>query len=723
MYQKLQGLKEAYYPKLKEMHNQLVEKCQQFFPGEQLERIKKTRNVVQQLMAYLQQKRDNRQVFNEDKFLKLEKQMNYFIDNYMSRKPISQQHEGQQQLQSQTSNKVQPVKQSPQPQIPQVQQPDKNAFQQQQLSSQASLVPIQHGSANMLQQTASMSLQQNMIKSVPLNSNSSQQQKRALVQKQDHHQHLIQAKQLKQLQQSQKQHPLFHEHQQEQMQHQQKNHHVAQQAQTKTQQTAQVQLRSDINTEVKAKLTATFKPASVKHQQLGQVSVYQPQRQQHQPFNDTASLPSSSPHHFQDSSQVSQHFTPQIDKQSLITSSPQLPKIETPVQPAASPCLASSPSTLPMPSTLMENVDTKSSPVVYSVSNTGSAQGLQQSVTTSANGQTLTIGTPGISASPLLGTSSPNLAQNLVSQDGSQTMSPGFMMDEKQAAEAPIERLVKGIRSMSPVTFNSAVSGLHAVYNLYDSMVGSAPGRRSNAAIGEDLVAMTRCRLQASNFMSLDSSAAKRLRHCMSSLPLTVASSGRSLDDSPHQMTDLESSEMLSTATSTAKRPRLELDRVLQLEIRDVNKQLIETVVDLSDNDMDSASCGGSDGIVVKCSYNAMAFRRRLNSGYKQAHKSLISPLWLLIPLSYPKCSPVVLNRFPVETVETIKDHEDQDLSLKTKALFDVSVCNLPEPMTLGTLARTWDVCARNVVAEYAHQMGGGNFSSKYGAWEYCISA
>lgn len=26
----------------------------------------------------------------------------------------------------------------------------------------------------------------------------------------------------------------------------------------------------------------------------------------------------------------------------------------------------------------------------------------------------------------------------------------------------------------------------------------------------------------------------------------------------------------------------------------------------------------------------------------------------------------------------------------------------------------------RNVVAESAHQRGGGNFSSKYGEWEYC---
>eukprot|EP01018_Ginkgo_biloba_P031998 Gb_13857 [translate_table: standard] len=105
--------------------------------------------------------------------------------------------------------------------------------------------------------------------------------------------------------------------------------------------------------------------------------------------------------------------------------------------------------------------------------------------------------------------------------------------------------------------------------------------------------------------------------------------------------------------------------------------------------------------------------------GGSNAHrKSPISPLRLLIPASYPKCSPVVLDKLPVEPM---KEHED--LSHKTKAMFNLSVRSLPQPMSLGTLARTWDVCARNVVAEYAHQIGGGSFSSQYGTWENCISA
>jgi len=43
--------------------------------------------------------------------------------------------------------------------------------------------------------------------------------------------------------------------------------------------------------------------------------------------------------------------------------------------------------------------------------------------------------------------------------------------------------------------------------------------------------------------------------------------------------------------------------------------------------------------------------------------------------------------------------------------------------MSLGEIARTWDVCARVVISEHAQQSGGGTFSSKYGSWENCLSA
>lgn len=66
---------------------------------------------------------------------------------------------------------------------------------------------------------------------------------------------------------------------------------------------------------------------------------------------------------------------------------------------------------------------------------------------------------------------------------------------------------------------------------------------------------------------------------------------------------------------------------------------------------------------------------------------------------------------------------EYEDLSMKAKSRFSVSLRSLSQPMTLKDIARTWDVCARAVISEYAQQSGGGTFSSKYGSWENCLSA
>lgn len=66
---------------------------------------------------------------------------------------------------------------------------------------------------------------------------------------------------------------------------------------------------------------------------------------------------------------------------------------------------------------------------------------------------------------------------------------------------------------------------------------------------------------------------------------------------------------------------------------------------------------------------------------------------------------------------------ELEDLSAKVKSKLNMSLRRLTEPLSLGEIARTWDVCARAVISEYAQQNGGGNLSSKYGEWEDCLSA
>lgn len=66
---------------------------------------------------------------------------------------------------------------------------------------------------------------------------------------------------------------------------------------------------------------------------------------------------------------------------------------------------------------------------------------------------------------------------------------------------------------------------------------------------------------------------------------------------------------------------------------------------------------------------------------------------------------------------------EYEDLSIKAKSRFNISLRSLSHPMSLEEMAKTWDMCARAVISEYAQQSGGGTFSSRYGTWENCLSA
>jgi len=481
----------------------------------------------------------------------------------------------------------------------------------------------------------------------------------------------------------------------------------------------QLQQINELNNDSRIKQSSIKQAFMQQHHQLSQRSVYQQQQQQ---LKTGSVLSVSSPQLLQAASpQVSQHSSPQIDQQSLVASSLQVPKVGTPVQPATSPFMAPSPSTLPLPSAHIEDSEKQSS-AISSISNAGNAQGFQQTAPVLNHAQSLAIGTPGISTSPLLADFPPSPAQNTVNQDGQQTVSPGLQMGDKSSTtEPPLERLVKLINSMSPKALSSAVNDIGSVVSLIDRMAGSAPGNGSRAAAGEDLVAMTKCRLQARNLMSQDGSAAtKRMRRCMSSMPLSTAASGGSVTNSLQQHNNVESPEMESTATSNIKRPRLEMNHALQDEIREINHQLIDTVVDVSEdgNDAAAAAAEGRDGIVLKCSYNAIALSPSMKFRYRSSQMTPISPLRLLIPENYPNSSPILLDRAPVEPCKKY-----EDLSSRAKANFHAAVRTLPQPMSLKVLAMNWDVCARSAVTEYAQQCGGGSFSSRFGAWESCANA
>ncbi|KAM2004313.1 hypothetical protein ACFX15_027777 [Malus domestica] len=325
----------------------------------------------------------------------------------------------------------------------------------------------------------------------------------------------------------------------------------------------------------------------------------------------------------------------------------------------------------------------------------------------------IAISTPGISASFLLEESSNDIHCNTST----------IMSDELSASKQPIQRLVKVVNMMSSKALSAAILDIGSVVCTTDRLSGSATLMRSRGSVGEDFVGMTNSRLQKSYLAWQDKTfGTKNMKRCRSTSPINVdASATGSIYDSS-RLSDTEIFDLESTAISYIKRPRIEVNQTLFEEITAINHQLIDTVLDVSDEDTPptvvSAQFRGGQGTIVQCSFIPVTIDPSLRSQHPSAQMLPIQPLRLLVPANYPLCSPIFLDKLRVEVGDEL-----EDFSAKVKSKLNMSLRRLMEPLSLGEIARTWDICVRAVVAEYAEQNGGGNLSSKYGGWEDCMSA
>ncbi|KAK3187914.1 hypothetical protein Dsin_027475 [Dipteronia sinensis] len=768
VYQKIKVMKEMYFPELNEMYQKIATKLQQHdsLPqqpkSEQLEKLKIFKNMLERIIGFLQVTKINVLPGYKDKLGSYEKQIVNFINTNRPRKPSMQQgqhppphmHSMQQPSQVQShDNQMNPQMQSMnlQGSVATMQQNNMTSLQHNAISSMSGVSTAQHNMLNSLQSGSNLdsgqgntlnSLQQvavgslpqnsvtasqqanintlssqsgvNMLQSTinPLQSNSNMLQHPHLKQQQPEQQ-LLQSQQLKQqIQQRQIQQQLLQKQQQlHQQQQQQQLHQQAKQqlpAQLQTHQMQQLHQMNDVG-DLKMRQGMGVKPGVFQqHMSSSQRPAYS-----HQQLKPGASFPISSPQLLQAASpQMPQHPSPHVDQQNLLSS---LPKTGTPSQSANSPFVVPSPST-PLAPSPMPGDSEKPISGISSFSNAGNI-GHQQTTSAQAAAPSLAIGTPGISASPLLA--------EFTGPDGTHGTALVAVPGKSSATEQPLERLLKAVKSMSPKTLSASVSDIGSVVSMIDRIAGSAPGNGSRAAVGEDLVAMTKCRLQARNFIIQDGmTGPRKMRRYTSAMPLNVVSSAGSVSDSFKQLIGADTSDLESTATSGIKRPRFEANHVLLEEIREINQRLIDTVVDISDEDVDptaaaaAAAAEGGEGTIVKCSFNAVALSPNLKSQYASSQMSPIQPLRLLVPTNYPNCSPILLDKFPVEVSK-----EYEDVSVKAKSSFSISLRSLSQPMSLWDIARTWHDCARTVISEYAQQSGGGSFSSKYGTWEDCLSA
>ncbi|XP_064989663.1 mediator of RNA polymerase II transcription subunit 15a-like isoform X2 [Musa acuminata AAA Group] len=498
----------------------------------------------------------------------------------------------------------------------------------------------------------------------------------------------------KQQEQQQKQHHLNHNHQleqqlrqhqlpqlfqkqrllqQQQLQHQQQQKNQPQAPQTPVHQVPQLNQTNEVN-ELKLGQGPDIKPGLYPHHySTSQHPSY------YQQIKSGAAFPFSFPQDFQASSpQISCH-SPQSDQQSLL---PSQIKSGTPLQLAESPFIPS-PSTSITLSPVPANEKQLSG--VMSLPNAGNIEH-QQATVAPSEAQSFTVTTPGITASPLLA--------EFTSPDGNQNDIPNLVVGKASTTEKPLERLIEVIRSSTPTTLSSAVNDIRSVVSMTDRIPGSETENGSRAAVGENLITKKRNR---------DTSA----------MPLNNLSSAGSVNDRDKQTYTVDTSELQLTVTSRVKRQKVETNHALHEEIREINQRLIGTEIKISDVDTDPISAASNGkGTIVKFFFTPLIRSPISKSSYTM---SRIQPLNLLVPASYPKCSPVLLDELPDE------QRESEDLSIKARSRFNNSLRGLSQLVSLGELARTWDACAHKVLVEYAQQTGGGTFSSTYGTWEKCV--
>ncbi|TXG70242.1 hypothetical protein EZV62_005177 [Acer yangbiense] len=278
-------------------------------------------------------------------------------------------------------------------------------------------------------------------------------------------------------------------------------------------------------------------------------------------------------------------------------------------------------------------------------------------------------------------------------QDGNQ---------QSSSTKQPLQRLLDAVKSLSPESLSASVCEIGSVVNLTDMLAGTAC-KDSTAAFGEDLTFGQRCHLQAGKFRSQN----KR------SLAMNVSSSSlcqtNDLNQSTGQICDL----LESTAAYMIKRRRIEPSKGLLDEIRYTNQLMVETMVDLDPTE-DTATYEAGEGTTVRCTYRAVAFDGNL--------KMLpVLPLRLLVPADYPNSSPIILDGLNVDWSRV--SEESANLMAKTRLRFNRSLRQLSEPMSLADMAKSWNVCAREVYREFAQQLGGECLSSRYGAWENYVIA
>ncbi|KAL1548780.1 mediator of RNA polymerase II transcription subunit 15a-like isoform X1 [Salvia divinorum] len=258
----------------------------------------------------------------------------------------------------------------------------------------------------------------------------------------------------------------------------------------------------------------------------------------------------------------------------------------------------------------------------------------------------------------------------------------------------PLKRLIEAVKSVSSKALNATVRDINAVTTLTDRVAGNFIRGKAKKIIFYDL---------ADDIVS-------------------CCDEGDMKSGMKRELDALASDDFRTNtelyARGSIKRLKTETNNQLLEEIKEINKKLIEVVVDVMIPE--GVSRPGSDEVtLIRCSYIPVGFsgNMKISNTSKFMFPSLL--LDLHVSADYPNSSPSVLEKDPSGS----SAEEGRYMWMKAKSNLILSLRNLPQPMSVKDMAEAWHLCAREVYHELADHAGGGSFSSTYGKWESCAVA
>ncbi|KAK4412796.1 Mediator of RNA polymerase II transcription subunita [Sesamum alatum] len=269
--------------------------------------------------------------------------------------------------------------------------------------------------------------------------------------------------------------------------------------------------------------------------------------------------------------------------------------------------------------------------------------------------------------------------------------------DEKSKRD-PFQRLVEVVKSISSRALHASLRDMNAVTSLTDRITGHLLHGESTKVVFHNLADdLGNC--DNGDFSPVDRTSKKRRMEC----PLD----SMTLNDLTLKM------EYFPRTKRLKKEPN---DLLLQ-EIKEINQKLIEVVVEIM-NMEDVSRTGSDEGTLVRCSYIPVGHSWNIKIPNTSMFPNLL--LELIVSADYPNSSPTVLETIPPRCSDA---EEGKYLWMKAKSHFSLSLRKFSQPISLKEMAEAWNFCAREVFHEFAEQMGGGDFSSRYGKWENCLVA